>query len=270
MNRREPTCGTGTFDLARGRGVAGPTIDVVADVTAPVCARSQTRLGSDKTMTSVQFDSLRLEVSAMFPFDPRSAAQIFEADLLVAHHRRTRGPVVSQHIRWWTALFARDEAAWTSTHELFTGLGRNQLKRAAKKFTVLDVESGQSLGSQGDVATGFVAILEGQIGVTINGAPHAVLDDGSHFGAIGLLDEQSATLKASYAVMAPSRVAIADPDRFGELLAEYPTVAKRIHSLADIRRAYLAGVASTDTGERPNLLTLNGFPAHIEDPYVRL
>jgi len=217
----------------------------------------------------------------MFPFDPHSAAQMFEADLLVAHQRRTRGPVVTkrpplwlvgayQAPRWWTALFEPSEPAWTSSHELFTGLGRNQLNRAAKKFTVLDVESGQSLGSQGDVATGFVAILEGQIGVTINGAPHAVLDDGSHFGAIGLLDEQSATLKASYAVMAPSRIAIADPDRFGELLADYPTVAKRIHSLADIRRAYLAGVASTDTGELSTLLTIKGFPAHIEDPYVRL
>ena len=206
----------------------------------------------------------------MFPLDQRSAAQMFEADLLVAHQRRTRGPVVSQHVRWWTALFTRDEAAWTSTHELFTGLGRNQLNRAAKKFTVLDVESGQSLGSQGDLATGFVAILEGRIGVAINGAPHAVLDEGSHFGAIGLLDERSATLKASYSAMAPSRIAIADPDRFDELLEEYPSVAKRIHSLADIRRAYLAGVASTDTGERPNQLTTTGFPAHIEDPYVKL
>ena len=206
----------------------------------------------------------------MFPFDSHSAAQMFEADLLVAHQRRTRGPVVTERTRWWRALFTRDELAWTATHELFTGLNRTQLNRAAKKFTVHDVEPGRSLGSQGSAATEFVAILHGQIGVTIDGAPHVVLDDGSHFGSIPLLGEQSPALRASFSAMAPSRIAITDPAGFRELLDEFPIVAQRIRSMADIRRAYLAGVAAIDGGERRNLVEVPDYPAHIEDANIRL
>jgi hypothetical protein len=222
-------------------------------------------------MTSDQFDPSRsLEVSAMFPSDPRSIGQMFEANLLAAPQHRTRGPVVTQRTRWWTALFEREETAWTAAHELFTGLGRTQLNRVAKKFTVLDVESGRSLGSQGSAASEFVVILQGRVGVTINGVPHAVLDDGSHFGSVALLDEQSSERRASFDVMAPSRIAIADDTRFSELLDEFPIVAKRIRAMADIRRAYLAGVAAADNCECLNLIDAPGYPAHIEDPVVRL
>lgn len=206
----------------------------------------------------------------MFPFDSRAAAQMFEADLIVAHQRRTRGPVVTERTRRWRSLFARSELPWTATHELFAGLGRTQLNRAAEKFTVRDVDPGTSLGSQGSVASEFVAILHGRIGVTINGAPHAVLDDGSHFGSIPLLDDQPPTLRASFSVMAPSRIATASPTQFRTLLAEHPVVADRIRVMADIRRAYLAGVAAVDSGERLDLVDVARYPAHMVDADITL
>lgn len=200
----------------------------------------------------------------MFPSDSVSTRQLHEADLLVAHQRRCLGPVVSRRRRPWAALFGRGEVPWTASHELFEGLGRNQLVRASEKFTVHDVEPGRSLGTQGAAADEFVAILEGRIGVTIDGVPHAVLDDGSHFGAIPLLDDADhPELRASFDVMVASRVAVVDAARFRTLLAEFPIVAERVRAMADVRRAYLAGLAAGAGREHPSTTDVEHFPVHM-------
>jgi len=204
----------------------------------------------------------------MFFFDSSSAADLRSADLLVAHQRRALGPVVSHRTGWWRRLVRHADLPWTADHELFDGLSRTGLAGAAQRFTVRDVHPGQSLGVQGEPRGEFVAIIEGRIGVSIDGAPHAVLDDGSHFGAIPLLDDdRTPALRATFDVMTPSRIAVAGPSQFHRLLREFPAVEYRIRSMAQIRRAYLAGIASADRGER---LELRTFPAHLEGKRIRL
>lgn len=204
----------------------------------------------------------------MFFFDSSSADELRSAELLVAHQRRTRGPVVRHRTPWWRSFLYGADAPWTSQHELFEGLSRTDHQRAASLLVVRDVRPGQSLGSQGDPRGQFVVIIAGRVGVTIDRAPHAVLDDGSHFGAIPLLDDDRTPVsRATFDVMAPSRIAVAGPNQFRRLIAEFPQVAQRIRAMAEIRRAYLAGVASADRGDRTESLT---FPAHLERKIVRL
>lgn len=205
----------------------------------------------------------------MFSFDTHSARQLCEAELLVAHQKRTVGRVVRHRRRVWRRpSFGRAARPWTADHELFDGLSRTALARAAAMFEIHEVNTGSELGSQGDTAHHFVAIIEGRIGVTIDGAPHAVLDDGSSLGAIPLLDDADTPLqRASFEVMIPSRVAMIDAAGFHQLLDEFPEVAQRIRALADVRRAYLAGVASADRSERHRVTR---FPAHLGAKRIRL
>lgn len=204
----------------------------------------------------------------MFPFDSHSARQLREAELIVAQQQRTLGPVVRHRPRRWRPSFARAARPWTADHELFDGLSRTALARAAAMFEVHEVNTGLTLGSQGDTAHDFVAIIEGRVGVTIDGTPHAVLDDGSFLGALPLLDDAATPLqRASFEVMVPSRVAMIDAAGFRQLLDGFPEVAQRIRALADVRRAYLAGVASADRAERHRIPR---FPAHLEAKRIRL
>ncbi len=211
----------------------------------------------------------------MYPSDPISMRQLHHADMHVAHQRRTQGKVVSLQPSPWRRVLSglkprRADAPWTASHELFEGLGRNQLKRASNQFTVHDVEPGWSLGTQGAVAGEFVAILEGRIGVTIDGVPHAVLDDGSHFGALPLLDDgHHPEFRASFNVMVPSRVAVIDASRFRTLLAEFPIVAERIDAMADVRRAYLAGLAAGGGRERSLTTHVATYPVHMIEALAR-
>ena len=204
----------------------------------------------------------------MFYFDSSSADELRSAELLVAQQRRTCGPVVQRETPWWRTFLHGADAPWTSQHELFAGLSRTDHERAASLLVVREVQPGRSLGTQGDPRGQFVVIIEGRIGVTIDRAPHAVLDDGSHFGAIPLLDDDdNPVFRATFDVMAPSRIAVAGPNQFRRLFAEFPQVAQRIRAMAEIRRAYLAGVASADRGDRVESLT---FPAHLQRNVIRL
>lgn len=204
----------------------------------------------------------------MFFIDTHSAADLRSAELQVAHRSRTLGPVVRNRTPWWRTFLFGAEAPWTASHELFEGLSRTDHQRAASLLVVRELGPSQSLGSQGDARGEFVVIIEGRIGVTIDRAPHAVLDDGSHFGAIPLLDDdRNPVFRATFDVMAPSRIAVAGPNQFRRLMSEFPQVAQRIRAMAEIRRAYLAGVASADRVERAASLT---FPAHLERNIVRL
>lgn len=153
------------------------------------------------------------------------------------------------------------------SHELFVGHDREQLARIGRFFTVVEVPSGMALGRQGHIAREFVTILEGQVGVTIDDVPQAVLDDGSHFGALPLLDEAPGALhSASFTVMAPSRIAVANAAEFHSMLSEFRLVAQRVQAMTDVRRAYLAGLAQVGAAERrvPGALTIDEYPVHVD------
>lgn len=149
------------------------------------------------------------------------------------------------------------------SHELFTGLDERSLARLAESFMVLEVGPGDSLGRQGHVAPEFVVVLDGRIGVSLDGLPLVVLDAGSHFGAIPLLDDGSTPYgRASFDVLEPGLVAVAGRLEFAQILDSFPLVAERIRAIADVRRAYLRGRADAAAVEAT---TVEEFPVHISD-----
>lgn len=205
----------------------------------------------------------------MFPMDPISTRQLLDAELLVAA-QRSRTRVESHRTPLWRVAFEKIAArprhgALPAEHELFTGLSRRELREAATYFSILELPAGRTLGEQGARVNRFVTILEGRVGVTIDGIPHAVLDDGSQFSAIPLLDDDRPTYRASFNVMVPSRVAVVEAEQFPAMLQRFPTVAERIHAIADVRRAYFAGLAAASNGEtvRSRRTAVEEYPVHL-------
>ncbi len=153
------------------------------------------------------------------------------------------------------STFAREIATTTQptlisygSHDLFVGLDRRTLSHLFDSLVVIDVAAGDSPGRQGEVAPEFVVVLAGRIGVSLDGPPLAVLDAGSHFGALPPLDDRPTPYRrAPFNVLEPCRVAVASRFQFADILVSYPLFAERIRTIADVRRAYLTGRSDAAT-----------------------
>ena len=209
--------------------------------------------------------------------DPTSTRIVHNARLVEARQARTpykrqptdpRRPSALRRLRSLVSSLRRRGASTgplSNSHELFVGHDRGQLTRLGRYFRVVEVPAGKTLGRQGHVAREFVTILRGEVGVTIDGIPHAVLDDGSYFGALPLLaDAPGALHSASFTAMTPTRVAVADTAEFHSMLSEYPLIAQRVRAMTDVRRAYLAGLAHVNAADKPVPFTpaIDEYPVH--------
>lgn len=211
----------------------------------------------------------------MFFNDPTSAHILRSADLVEARQARTphrrepdqhqlpAGQRLLARVGWFRAGVS--SGPLSESHELFVGHDRSQLIQLGRFFRMVDVPAGKNLGRQGHIAREFVTILRGEVGVTIDGSPHAVLDDGSHFGAVPLLSDTPDALHiASFTAMTPTRIAVATQDEFHSMLAEFPLVAQRVRALTDVRRAYLAGLAhANDASPVPSATDVRAYPVHL-------
>ncbi len=131
----------------------------------------------------------------MFPTDVHSVRVLREADLLVAaqarEHREVVHPSSAMHPWRRLGLLATSLSDRVRSHrdprvatfgplsaslELFNGLRTEQLAEMGRHLSIIDVQPGHPLGRQGAPARNFVTVLEGHVGVTIDGVPHAVLD----------------------------------------------------------------------------------------------
>ena len=221
----------------------------------------------------------------MYPTDVYSVQVLREADLLVAAQAREHHEVVRpgrgahpmrRLILLATSLNDRirphhgPEVATfgplSASHELFAGLSTEQLAEMNRLLSVTEVQPGHALGRQGEPAHEFVTVLDGHVGVTIDGVPHAVLDGGTHFGAIPLLDRVNSMHRATFTAMTQSRIAVAHQREFREILDRFPVVAHRIHLMTQVRREFLADLARAPLqAEALEQLTsdLNDYPAHL-------
>lgn len=148
--------------------------------------------------------------------------------------------------------------------ELFVGLDQRTLHRLTRHFSIIDVADGEALARQGDPATEFIVVLAGRIGVSLDGFPIAIFDAGSQFGALPMLDGAPGRFRrASYNVLEPSRLAIADRRQFFEILKNFPVVGQRILQIAEVRRAYLQGHADGRALEADR--ETSPFPVHLLD-----
>ena len=204
----------------------------------------------------------------MFPTDPVSvrlirSAQLFDAEQYRIRHRTDDRSAMPS--RWSKILHPRSKPAGIDgSLELFVGLDQRALRRLTNYFSIVDVSDGAALARQGDPTSEFVVVLAGQIAVSLDGLPLAVFDAGAQFGALPMLDGAPGRFsRASFDVLEPSRVAIADRDQFFEILKRFPVVGRRILQIAEIHRAYLRGHAdaralAADREESP-------FPVHLLD-----
>jgi len=212
----------------------------------------------------------------MYATDPASVRQLRSAALLEAEQSRSARPLSSRAGRLRRAwarrrtmpvpvpVVAAPTLADYGSHDLFVGLDRRTLTRLSESFVIMDVDAGDSLGRQGEAAPEFVVVLEGRIGVSLDGLPLAVLDAGSVFGALPLLDDGPTPYqRASFDVLGPSRIAVASRLQFIATLESFPLVARRIHAIADVRRAYLRG--RSDAATTAGVSDVGEFPLHILD-----
>ena len=218
----------------------------------------------------------------MYATDPTSARQIREADLLVASESRRHGDFsvndprsygrVRQLSSWIDSLRSRlaptrhiEVGPLSTEHDLFRALNREQLTEVGERLAVRDCSLGQSLGRQNEQAEHFVVVLDAGIGVTIDGVPVTVLDNGSHFGAVPLLDGNGATHRASFDVLSAGKVAVADPAQFRSILDDFPTIAIAVYAMTRMRRERLAILdeCSTNRELRESTLALLEYPVHL-------
>ena len=206
----------------------------------------------------------------MYATDPVSVHQLRSAQLLEAEqYRMSHWPDVRSSFGTASVMSKimhprSKPAGLDGSLELFVGLDQRTLRRLAHHFSIVDVAEGAALARQGDPATDFVVVLAGQIGVTIDGFPVAIFDAGSQFGALPMLDgEPGRFSRASYNVLEPSRIAIADRRHFFEILKNFPVVGRRILQIAEIRRAYLLGHADGRALEADR--ETSPFPVHLLD-----
>ena len=186
----------------------------------------------------------------MFLTDPSSVQQLRHADLIAAdQYRLSHRPDSStdgdrpRFLRMFHH-HAPNLPVIDGSLELFVGLDRQQLDRLARHFSIVDVNDGASLARQGDPAREFVVVLSGQIGVSLDGLALAVFDRGAQFGALPLLDGAPGRFsRASFDVLEPATIAIADRNHFFDILKNFPAVGQRIVQIAELRRAYLRGHA---------------------------
>ena len=123
----------------------------------------------------------------------------------------------------------------------FAGYRPRERRVLARLATVIDVPAGRVLTREGDPGREFALILAGTAEVTRNGQSVAALGAGDQFGEISLLDgvARTATVRAA----TPMVLAVVGAGDFAELLAQVPSLARRVHADAAHRREQLDRVA---------------------------
>ena len=125
------------------------------------------------------------------------------------------------------ALFSHDtKAEALGRAPLFAGLSRDELKDLAKLTEDLEVDAGKVLCREGEVASEFFVIVDGEVEVTKDGGRIRTLSDGDFFGEIALLEDirRTATVTATTAL----RFFVLTRRSFWSLIERQPEVERKI------------------------------------------
>lgn len=127
------------------------------------------------------------------------------------------------------------DAGTLATLKVFEGLPDDELTELAGGFKEVSLPAGEVLARAGDYGYHFFGILDGVVGVTVDGAHAAVLEAGDTFGEISLVSEEgrrTATAVATSDVRLASLMAW----DFRELESRCPAAWERIQQ-ARVERA---------------------------------
>lgn len=109
---------------------------------------------------------------------------------------------------------------------MFSACSKKDLQLVAKTADEITVEPGADLTVEGGSGREFFVIMEGKAKVTRGGKQVAVLGPGDFFGELALLDK--APRNATVTAQTPLDVLVLEQRSFTGLLAEVPTIARKL------------------------------------------
>lgn len=178
---------------------------------------------------------------------------------------RTSQPTTGDSRRYRFGLRNASASAESEVYEsidIFDGLSGRERRKLQQLFSVVEMGPGALVGSQGAACREFAVIVSGSVAVSVDGQPLAVLDEGCHFGELGLLDRSDRRRRASVVTLEPTRLGVANRREFATLLDCFPLVAERVVAMAQQRSSYIRGVRD---GVASIIASDVRFPAHLVD-----
>lgn len=127
---------------------------------------------------------------------------------------------------------------WLGEVDLLAGCTKRELARIDGMITSIDVPSGTVLTLEGGVGSELFVIVEGSASVWRNGGRLSLLEPGTFFGELALLDRESRT--ATVIAETSMRLLVLSRVEFNSLITLSPRVAMRIMTEmgARLRRTY--------------------------------
>ena len=149
-------------------------------------------------------------------------------------------------------LFSHDSKADAlGRAPLFQGLSKDELRDLARETEDLDVAAGTVLCREGETASEFFVIVDGEVEVTRAGRRIRTLAGGDFFGEIALIEELPRT--ATVAATTPLRFFVLTRQSFRNLLSRQPEVENKV--LRALARRVVA------TSDDPTLTATDGQSA---------
>ena len=125
------------------------------------------------------------------------------------------------------ALFSQDtKVAALGRCPLFEGLSKKDLGQLARISDDLEVKAGKVLCKEGDSASEFFVIVDGEVEVTKGGASLATMGSGDFFGEIALVERTTRT--ATVTATTSLRFFVLTSRGFWSLLDLNPEVERKI------------------------------------------
>ncbi len=119
-----------------------------------------------------------------------------------------------------------DKIARLQDVSLFRACSKSELRTIAKLAEELKVPAGKTLVRQGASGREFFLILEGESRVERDGREVAVLGPGQYFGELSLLSREPRD--ATVTTLTPSVLLVIGQREFGGVIAESPTMARKL------------------------------------------
>ncbi len=122
--------------------------------------------------------------------------------------------------------------------DVLATLSHAELTDIARLTTAARVRAGATLCLQDRAGDQVFALLQGQVAISRDGLPIAIVNAGALVGEMAVLDH--APRSATAIALTDVTALVLSPREFAQLLEDHPAVADRIRSLGDARRAELA------------------------------
>lgn len=124
------------------------------------------------------------------------------------------------------AMANAEKLAQLENVPLFRACTKGELKKIARLSEELRVPADKVLVRQGAIGREFFFILDGEVQISRSGKEVAVLGAGGFFGELALLVREPRDATAT--TLTPSVLLVIGQREFGALLADSPTIARKL------------------------------------------